>query len=125
MEQKNLQLVLNFYQQAFGQHDITAVDKYVKSDYIQHHPPSFDGSKALKDFLVSLYANKKKGPIDIRRTAVSGDIVWLHLKAEGFNKAQLAIVEIFRVKDGKIVEHWEVQQPIPPISESKNSNTMF
>lgn len=84
-----------------------------------------DGQQPLIDFLVPFNAGKVKGPVDIRRTAVNGDIVWLHVKTTGFNGEPLAIVDIFRVKDCKIVEHWDVIQPIPPLSESKNSHPMF
>lgn len=114
-----------FYEDSFGQHDITAVDKYISSDYIQHNPKVADGQQPLKDFLVPFNAIKVKGPVDIRHTAASGDLVWLHLKTTGFNGEPLAIIDIFRVKDGKIVEHWDVIQEIPPLSESKNSHPMF
>lgn len=125
IEQDNLKLVLAFYEAAFGQHNISAVDQYISPEYIQHNPHVADGQQPLKDFLVPLNAIKAKGPVDIRHTSVTGDIVWLHLKTTGFNGEPLAIIDIFRVKDGKIVEHWDVIQEIPPLSESKNSHPMF
>lgn len=120
-----MKLVLAFYEESFGQHDITAVDRYISPDYIQHNPKVADGQQPLKDFLVPFNAIKTKGPVDIRHTAVNGDMVWLHLKTTGFNGEPLAIIDIFRVKDGKIVEHWDVIQGIPTIEESKNSHPMF
>lgn len=124
-EQDNLKVVLAFYDEAFGQHDITAVDRYISPDYIQHNPKVADGKQPLVDFLVPFNAIKVKGPVDIRHTAVNGDCVWLHLKTTGFNGEPLAIIDIFRVKDGKIIEHWDVIQEIPPVIESKNFHPMF
>ncbi|XP_037042587.1 uncharacterized protein LOC119078945 [Bradysia coprophila] len=124
-EQNNLKIVLSFYEAAFGQHNISAVDEYISPDYIQHNPHVADGRQPLKDFLVPFNAIKTKGPVDIRHTAVNGDMVWLHLKTTGFNGEPLAIIDIFRVKDSKIVEHWDVIQEIPSLSASKNSHPMF
>lgn len=125
IEQDNLKIVLAFYEDAFGQHDITAVNKYISTEYIQHNPNLADGQQPLKDFLVTFNAIKDKGPVDIRHTAVNGDKVWIHLKTTGFKGEPLAIINIFQVKDGKITEHWDVIQAIPPLSESKNSHPMF
>lgn len=125
IEKKNLNLVLNFYNEAFGQHDVSAVDRYVSSGYIQHNPHVPDGLQGLKDFLVPFNANKKKGPVDIRHSAAMEDFVWLHVKTTGFKGEPWAIVDIYRIEDGKIAEHWDVIQEIPPMSESKNSHPMF
>lgn len=125
IEENNLKLVLTFYDEAFGQHDITTADRYINSEYIQHNPKVADGPQALKDFLVPFNKNKKKGPVDIRHVAVNKDLVWLHLKTTGFNGEPLAIIDIFRVKDGKVVEHWDVIQVIPPLNESLNAHPMF
>lgn len=124
-EQENLKLVLEFYQAAFGQHDLTAVDKYISPDYIQHNPHVGDGKQPLIDFLIPFNAMKTKGPVDIRHTAVSGDIVFLHLKTTGFSGEPLAIVDIFRVENCLIIEHWDVIQAVPSLADSKNSHPMF
>lgn len=125
IEQDNLKIVLTFYEEAFGQHDITAVDRYISPGYIQHNPNLPDGPDALKGFLQHFNANKTKGPVDIRHTAVNGNEVWVHLKTEGLDGKPLAIIGVFLVKDGKIVEHWDVLQTIPPVSESKNPHPLF
>ena len=60
----------------------------------------------------------------IVRSAADGDLVWLHLNStQNAQDRGEAIVDIFRVEDGRIVEHWDVIQPVP--ETSANENTMF
>jgi len=93
-------------------------------NFIEHAPNISDG----RDALLSLFANRyKKYPelsMTIKRTASDGDLVWLHLHVKHTPESRGgAGIQIFRMKEGKIVEHWGVGQPVP--KESKNSNTMF
>lgn len=58
------------------------------------------------------------------RSAADGDLVWLHVHStNGEADRGRAVIDIFRVEDGKIVEHWDVIQGVP--AESANDNTMF
>ncbi len=61
---------------------------------------------------------------EIKRSFVDGDYVILHVHAirEPGTRGN-AIVDIFRLENGKIVEHWDAVQPIP--ENSANNNTMF
>jgi len=60
----------------------------------------------------------------IVRSGTDGDLVFLHVhQTNGPEDRGQAIVEIFRVDDGKIVEHWDVIQPVP--ESAANDNTMF
>lgn len=123
-EEKNKQMVVTFYQRFFGDKDITAADQYLAPSYIQHNPLAATGRDAVKKFFTPFFANPAipKTRIDIRRAAADGDLVWLHIRSKTTG-AERAVVDIFRVKDGKIVEHWDVIQPVP--AKSMNENTMF
>jgi len=60
----------------------------------------------------------------IKRTGADGDLVWIHLHAKRTPDALgNAVINIFRMKDGKFAEHWNVGQSVP--AESANDNTMF
>ena len=62
--------------------------------------------------------------IDIKRLVAEGDLVVTHshLVREPGDRGQ-AVVDIFRLENGKIVEHWDVLQDVP--EQAANTNTMF
>ena len=123
-EEANKKLVLDFYQQFFGDKDIRAADKYLLPSYIQHNPHAATGREALKRFFAPFFANPAipKTKIDVKRVAADGDLVWLHLRSKAMG-AENAVVDIFRIQNGKIAEHWDVVQPVP--AKAANKNTMF
>ncbi len=61
---------------------------------------------------------------EIKRVIAEGDLVVLHVHSVVIpNSPGRMIVDIFRVEDGKVVEHWDVIQPVP--EKAANSNGMF
>ncbi|MDX1802266.1 MAG: nuclear transport factor 2 family protein, partial [Marinobacter sp.] len=81
-----------------------------------------NGTKALPALVNSLPQNFRYEPGMI---VADGDLVMLHGRYTGFGPEPLVVVDIFRLKDGKIVEHWDVMQKDQPASETKNGNPMF
>jgi len=92
--------------------------------YIQHTPRFPDGRDAV---LSAFEARFKKYPdyaMEIKRTGADGDLVWLHLHTKRTpDILGYAVVNIFRMQDGKFVEHWNVGQAVA--EKSANDNTMF
>lgn len=121
--QENKKIVIEFYNQLFGDKDVSAIDKYLAEDYIQHNPSVADGSKALKKAVTQWFAGAPKEKIDIQQAAAEGDLVFLHIKSKTEKGKLISIVDIFRVKDGKIVEHWDVMQDVP--EKAANAHPMF
>lgn len=102
----------------------TAAEECFGDPYIQHHPRLEDG----RDSVIELFrARAKRYPqysARIVRSAASGDLVWLHMHVKRTpEELGGAVVNIFRMKDGKMVEHWGVAMPVP--ETSKNDNGMF
>jgi predicted SnoaL-like aldol condensation-catalyzing enzyme len=124
-EEANKKLVVDFYQQFFGDKDITAGERYLAPDYIQHNPNFPDGRDALMNGVKGFFANAPKTKVDIQRVAADGDLVWLHIRQppRPGGGAGNSVVDIFRVKDGKIVEHWDTIQAIP--EKANNPHPMF
>lgn len=122
-EEANRALVVEFYDQFFNKHNIAASD-VIAEDYIQHNPNVPDGKTPLVSFFSGYFAENPESRARIVRSAADGDLVWLHVQStNGEEDLGEAVVDIFRVEDGMIVEHWDVIQPVP--SEAANSNTMF
>jgi predicted SnoaL-like aldol condensation-catalyzing enzyme len=119
------QTVLGFFELAVGQkRPDEARRQYMGRTYTQHNPDMADGPEAMVQGLSGFFAQFPDMRYDIKRTAVDGDLVWIHgnvVTTPG--EPGMACVDIFRVDDGKIVEHWDVLQPVP--AEPANSNTMF
>ncbi|MBB4235718.1 nuclear transport factor 2 family protein [Rhizobium esperanzae] len=123
VEEANRKLVVEFYDKFFNKHDIAAAS-VIADDYRQHNPQVPDGKQPLISFFTGFFKDNAQSKAEIVRSAADGDLVWLHVHAtNGVSDLGEAVIDIFRVKDGKIVEHWDVIQPVP--KEAANKNTMF
>jgi len=92
--------------------------------YIQHSPHVEDGRDVVLSLFASRYKNHPETSISVKRSASQGDLVWIHLHVKRTPDALgRAVINIFRMEDGKFAEHWNVGQAVP--KTSKNSNTMF
>lgn len=122
-EEANKKLVVTFYQSLIGDKDITAIDKYLASDYITHNPNIVDGSEALKKAFSTDFANAPKIKVDFKHIAADGDFVFLHVKMKKPDGKYEAVADVFKVINNKIVELWDVVQAFPERSE--NEHPMF
>lgn len=122
---KNKELVVAFYNMIFQDHKVReALAKYVGDRYIQHNPLAPNGTEALLGFFEPYFARNPTARSEIKRAVAEGDLVFLHVHARSSETDRgMAVVDIFRVENGKVVEHWDVVQPIP--EKSANENTMF
>jgi predicted SnoaL-like aldol condensation-catalyzing enzyme len=120
----NKKNVVEFYEQAINKKDFEAAAKYLGPRYIQHNPVAPDGAEGLKGFIGFLKSKFPDSKSEIKRVFAEGDYVILHVHAvrEPGTRGR-AIVDIFRLENGKIVEHWDVAQDIP--EKAANSNGMF
>jgi predicted SnoaL-like aldol condensation-catalyzing enzyme len=120
----NKRIVVDFYEKAINQKDFEAASKHFGPRYTQHNPMAADGPEGLKAFLQFLREKFPHSRSEIKRVFADGDYVILHVHAvrEPGTRGS-AIVDIFKLENGKVVEHWDVIQPIP--ETAANSNGMF
>ena len=101
-----------------------AVAKYLGPHYRQHNPSSADGSEPFIGMVKMFTQNYPDFRMETKRIIAEGDYVVLHshLVLKPSDRGT-AVVDIFRLENGKIVEHWDVVQEVP--ETSANNNTMF
>jgi predicted SnoaL-like aldol condensation-catalyzing enzyme len=119
----NKKLVVDFYRTVFIEKKVVeGFERFVAPGYIQHNPLLPSGREAAVKFLTS--RSSRESIADIKRVIAEGDLVVLHVHSRNnLSDRGRAVVDIFRVADGKIVEHWDVIQPVP--DKPANTNTMF
>ena len=123
-EEANRALVVEFYEQVFQRHDVAGAVEVMAEDYIQHNPHVPNGKAPFVDYFTAFFAENPEARSEIKRSAANGDLVWLHVHAtNGEDDRGRAVLDILRVEDGMIVEHWDVIQPVP--ETAANDNTMF
>ncbi|MDD5169520.1 MAG: nuclear transport factor 2 family protein, partial [Syntrophales bacterium] len=107
-QETNKKNVLAFYEKALNQKDFEAASRYIGPRYIQHNPVAADGPEGLKAFLQFLRDKFPNSRSEIKHVFAAGDYVILHVHTTRVPGTRgLAIVDIFRLENGKVVEHWD------------------
>lgn len=117
----NRRMITEFARIFYTERDVKkAFEAYVSDHYVQHNPNIADGREAA----IAALAPKFSAPgarFDIRRIVVDGNLAVIHLRGRPSPDALGgAVADIYRIENGKIVEHWDVLQAIP--AKSVNAN---
>lgn len=122
--EENKKIVAAFYDAALNQKDFEKASQYLGPRYTQHNPLAADGREGFKGFITFLKDKFPNNRSEIKRIFADGDyvIVHVHTVREPGTRGN-AIVDIFKLENGKVVEHWDVIQPIP--EKAANDNGMF
>lgn len=117
-------LVTAFVDELLVRKDLAAIDTYVDTEYHEHNPNIPDGAAGLKAGLGFYFEQFPQLSVTPKRVIAQGDLVAVHshyIDAPGDRGR--AVIDLFRVRDGKIVEHWNAEQDVP--ETAANDNTMF
>ena len=117
----NKEIVLKVLKGAFIERDAKVVDRYFVPNYVQHNPVIPNGAVAIAGLIPTL----KTLSYEIGMVVAEGDLVMVHGRYVGWGPKPLVAVDIFKVKDGKVVEHWDVMQEEVPADKTASGNPMF
>ena len=121
-EEANLKLVLEMFENVLNPMDSSAVDRYFSPDYIQHSQLAPPGLDALKSFLDMIKKDTPDAVHDIKRAFADGDHVIVHYHVRRWpGDDGWAVIDIFRVENGLVAEHWDVLQNIEAGGPNPNS----
>ena len=119
--EENKQLVSGLYEEIFQKHDLALADRFIHDDYVQHNPDLPKGKAGFVEFHVGFFSAIPDAFAAVNRMVAEDDLVWVYNTitgthaGKGFgdlpptgNKIRYDVVDMFRVKDGKLIEHWDV-----------------
>jgi len=123
IEEKNKELVLKAFDILFNKRDYTAAERYWSPSYIQHSAHIEPGREGLFNLIRSIPATLKYEPGTI---VAEGDFVIVHGRFSDFGlPVNWIAADIVRVKDGLLVEHWDVIEDEATQEQSKSGQPMF
>jgi predicted SnoaL-like aldol condensation-catalyzing enzyme len=124
-EIRNENIVREFYNNVFIAKNASAAVNYIEEDYIQHNPTVPTGREAFINEFIQIFERNPNFNTEIQRIYTDGDYVIVHSSFSLMkNNTGNAVVDIYRINDeGKMAEHWDVIQSIPP--NPANNNTLF
>jgi predicted SnoaL-like aldol condensation-catalyzing enzyme len=121
---RNKQLVLAFYHKIIGEKDYEGARQYMGAQYRQHAPYATDGHAGIAEWVRKFKESFPQHRYEVKKVIAEGDLVVLHLHGiNGPSPHGESVIDIFRIENGKVVEHWDVIQPIPETAD--NANSMF
>jgi predicted SnoaL-like aldol condensation-catalyzing enzyme len=118
--ERNTTIVLTAMRELFADKDLTAIDRYWAEPYVQHSPQMPSGLDTLRQVVPGLEGFSWQP----QRVAAQGDLVFTHSIVHGWAPDPVVIVDIFRLENGRIVEHWDVVQNLVAAEASVNGNAM-
>lgn len=126
MEQKsNKTIVAEFYKRIVGQRDSSLINQYVHEHYIQHSPMGRDGRQGLfemVEFLKTLPAPPAGSKSPVKRLIGDGDLVTIQLDISFMGK-RMVVIDLFRLADGILAEHWDAVQEIAAANDLMTDGT--
>ncbi len=118
---KNKELVKDFCETVFVNHNLSTLDRFMRDDYLQHNPDVPQGKAGFKQFFEKTFKAIPDFKYTLKEIVADGDRVWIYCTTSGThiggewlevpptgNKLNFDVVDMFRIQDGLIAEHWDV-----------------
>ncbi|MCD0449378.1 nuclear transport factor 2 family protein [Actinocorallia sp. API 0066] len=118
LAEHNKNLVLNGFTR-FAAGDTEVLRTLLHKDFIEHSPGNPSGRDAFIEFITS--SPVANAHLDLKRVIADNDHVVLHyLMTPPGNDQGIAVIDIWKLVNGQITEHWDVVQPVPDLAETPN-----
>ena len=101
----NKEIIKEFYEKVFNGWDISAVDEYMRDDYIQHSPGVAQGKAGFMNFITEFV--KKKPHAEIVKLLGDEDMVCIFFRCSFADGTVAKVFDMYRLQDGKLAEHWD------------------
>ncbi len=117
---RNKEIVALVGDAVFNAHDFSPIDRHMKADYIQHNPLVPQGRDGFREFFAMTFAAVPDWAYEPSMLSGEGDLVWAYGTYTGTQTGEwlgippsgkafaIAAVDIFRLEDGQLAEHWDV-----------------
>lgn len=120
----NKELVLDFIDHIFNAHDLTDLDRYMRADYKQHSIGVGDGRDSFRAFAEDFFTQEPY--MDVKRVFESDDnCVAVFFECRFKTGPSAKVVDMYRIEDGMIAEHWDVVQGLPEDDALVNGRGSF
>ena len=116
----NKQLLADFGAAVFANKDLSTLSNFMREDYIQHNPLVPQGLAGFKSFFADWFKAVPNWSYKVDKLVAEGDTVWAYGTYSGTQTGDwlgipathkdysIQAVDIFRIEDGKLAEHWDV-----------------
>ena len=118
-ESENVKVVIDFFQHLMNEHNFEyTLEKYGGGSYIQHNRAIPNEIEGLVGYVKTMVERFPEYSFNVKRIFADGDFVILHshttmkAKHRGNEEKGFIITDTFRLKNGKLAEHWDAIQPI-------------
>ncbi len=120
----NKELVMRVIEDVFNAHDLSKLDEYMRDDYMQHSIEAADGKEGFRKFCEGFF--KMEPHMEVFKMFESDDnTVAVFFKCTFKNGHAAKVVDMYRIEDGKLAEHWDVVQQIPEDDAANNGRGSF
>ena len=119
-EKENKEAIKRFCNDVFVYHDFSNIDQYMRDDYIQHNADVPQGKAGFLQFFRETFKAMPDFRYTLKEIIAEGDLVWMYCTTTGThtggewlgmkptgNRLDFNVVDMFRLQDGKLAEHWD------------------
>ena len=123
-KEQNIALVKRFYDEVFNAHDVSKLDEFMRDDYMQHSVEAQDGKEGFRKFAEGFF--QLDPYMDVKKIFESDDnTVAVFFKCSFTGGHAAKVVDMYRIQDGKLAEHWDVVEHDIGNVQTANGRPLF